>query len=111
MVPGEIAVRSRTILHHNGLAERLLEVIRNLPGQRVGRAAGHKGHDQVHGSRRIDLRMGEARRGRKRGSSRGQAQKSTAWKSHHGSSRPAGPTGRARPCAIECPALELKTVY
>ena len=37
MIPGQITVRSRPIFHDDGLAERLLQVVRNLARQRVGR--------------------------------------------------------------------------
>jgi hypothetical protein len=60
MVPGEITIRSRPILHDHSLAERLLEVIRNLPGQGVGRAAGDKRDDQVHRTGGIRLCAGVA---------------------------------------------------
>ena len=60
VVPSEVAIRARPIFHHDGLAERLLEVIRNLPGQGVGRAAGDKRDHEVHRTGGIRLCAGVA---------------------------------------------------
>ena len=41
-----------TVLDHHRLAERILQIVGNLPRKRVGGAAGHEGHDEITG---IDL--------------------------------------------------------
>ena len=82
VVPGEIAVRSRAILHDHRLTERLLEVVRNLPRQSVGRAARHKRYDKVHRTGGIRLCAGFLRRECEHGNSDCQQQNLRARKAH-----------------------------
>jgi hypothetical protein len=66
MIPGQIAVRSRPIFHHDGLAERLLQVVRNLASQCVGRTPGHERDDETDrpiGIGRRTLRLPQGRSG------------------------------------------------
>ena len=47
VVPGEIAAGAGAVLDHHGLAERLLQIVGNLPREGVGGAAGHEGDDEM----------------------------------------------------------------
>jgi hypothetical protein len=46
MVPSQVAVGARTVLDDHRLAERLAEVVDDLPAQRVGRTTWHERDDQ-----------------------------------------------------------------
>ena len=47
MVPGDIAAGAGLVLDDDWLAERLLQIVGNLPGEGVGRAAGDEGDDEM----------------------------------------------------------------
>ncbi len=78
----DIAGGARPVLDHELLAEPLRQMLPREPRDGVGCAAGRERDDQMHRPRRVSLRAGEARCGRKHGSGCGQAQKSAARKCH-----------------------------
>src|SRR5262245_31536634 len=82
MIPRQIAVRARSIFHDDGLAQGLLEIVGNLPSERISRSARDEGYDEAHRTRRVVLRAGDIRQGRQRGSSRCHTQELTARKLH-----------------------------
>ena len=47
VVPGDIAAGAGPVLDDDRLAERLLQIVGNLPREGVGRAAGHEGDDEM----------------------------------------------------------------
>ena len=82
----DIAAGARPILDDELLAETLAGRLRYDARQAVGGLTGRKADDHAHRLRRIGLRPGELRDGRKRGGPRRQLQKSSAWKFHDKSS-------------------------
>ena len=69
VVPGEIATGAGPILDHHRLAERLLQVVVDLPREGVGGAARHESHDEVDRTVGIRLCAGFLRRECERGNS------------------------------------------
>ncbi len=47
VVPGEIAAGAGPVLDDDRLAERLLQIVGNLPREGVGGAAGHERDDEL----------------------------------------------------------------
>ena len=67
MVPGEIAAGPGAVLDDDRLAERLLQIVGNLPREGVGGAAGDECHHEAHRPGGIRLCAGARRRDRNRG--------------------------------------------
>jgi len=61
MVPADEAVGARPVVHDDRLAERLLEIVRDLARQHVGRAARRKGDDEADRPLRVVLRTRDGR--------------------------------------------------
>ena len=78
----DAAAGAADIFDHDRLTERGLHVLGQDARQRSGGAARRERHDNGDRPRRIGLRPSDARRGRQRGSARGQMQEFAAVKFH-----------------------------
>src|SRR5450755_4218581 len=79
----DIAGSARPILNEQWLAKPLRQPLTDKARQNVARTTGGKADDDADRPRRIGLRPSGARYDRERGSTRGQMQKLSAWKSHN----------------------------
>src|SRR5262249_14037677 len=83
----DIARGPRPVLDDERLAEAIRQPLPDQARKEIGRPAGGKPDDDTDRPRRIGLRAGDPRQRRQCGSTRGQAQKSSAGKMHGARSR------------------------
>jgi hypothetical protein len=79
---GDRAASARSVVNDEWLAEALRQPLAYQARADIGCLAWGKADDDMHRSRRIDLRPGDPRNGRERGRNRCQMQKSTTGKFH-----------------------------
>ena len=87
MVPGDVAAGAGLVLDDHGLAERLAQLLDDLPGERVGRSARRKCDDEADRA----IGIGGGLRVCGRGAEHGDREREQANKVAHDPSLPCTP--------------------